>query len=981
MSEPAAAEEHPDSAPAPPPAGLYEREREWARLQRALASASSGSGELILIEGQPGVGKTRLLGASQELAAGAGLGVLAARGSELEREFGFGVCLQLFERAVASAGDGEREQLFAGAAGLASPLFAGGKRALAAAPGEEAHVLAHGLFWLACNLAELHGPMLLAVDDAQWSDLGSLAFLGHLAARLGDVPVALVATVRTGEPATPRALALLRDQASADRLLTPAPLSERAVELLTRESFPEADAGFTRACAHASAGNPFLLGELLRSLRDDTVAPSAGSAAAIERIVPESVLSSVLTRLAHLPDSAVALAGAAAVLGDGAPLRHAAALAGLDAEGGEEAADALASAHILRPGEPLSFTHPLIAAAVESDLPAHAAARAHRRAARLVEGDGAPLEAVAAHLLAAPGDGEPWAVEVLAAAATRASAGGDPAAAARLLARALDEPATAEQRPGLLLDLAHAEAAAGGPGAERRIDEALELVADPEARALAHRASGRLLLARARYEQAADAFQRGLGELPADDPLAEELLADLFGAQFFVAAGRTAANGRFSALVEEARAGGFEHGPGLLGPLAATLACRNRDVELVRPLAEACLASLAEREEGSHGVLSAFAIAALLFVDELDLAERAVGLELERARSGGSSVAYAIACHWQARLYLRRGRLAESVGSAEQALELGRSGGWSAAALAEAQIERGELDRAEEAIALIEQADRGGIERAFLLHARGRVALARDQDAAAVEELAAAGRHLREHYEFDNPIMLGWRGPAVLATIRLGDRSGAAALAEEALGQARTLGSSTARGAALRAAGLAAGGERALELFAESVEALEGSPAALERARALIDLGGAMRRSGQRVACREPLLQGLETADACGALPLADHALEELRASGARPRRAAISGVGSLTPSELRVARLAADGLTNKQIAQALFVTTKTVESHLRHAFTEARPRLPRPAAGRARDDSVVGLGDAVPERRRGSRGSRGGHRVSKQDK
>ena len=94
-----------------------------------------------------------------------------------------------------------------------------------------------------------------------------------------------------------------------------------------------------------------------------------------------------------------------------------------------------------------------------------------------------------------------------------------------------------------------------------------------------------------------------------------------------------------------------------------------------------------------------------------------------------------------------------------------------------------------------------------------------------------------------------------------------------------------------------------------------------------------MRRSGQNAAAREPLRSGLELAQVCGAAPLADRAHEELLATGARPRRTATSGIDSLTPSELRVARLAVDHMTNKEIAQSLFVTTKTVESHLHHVF------------------------------------------------
>ena len=114
---------------------------------------------------------------------------------------------------------------------------------------------------------------------------------------------------------------------------------------------------------------------------------------------------------------------------------------------------------------------------------------------------------------------------------------------------------------------------------------------------------------------------------------------------------------------------------------------------------------------------------------------------------------------------------------------------------------------------------------------------------------------------------------------------------------------------------------------------LEGSSAKLERARTLVELGAALRRANQRVDARELLKEGLDIAVRCGAQPLVERAEEELAATGARPRRLLLSGVESLTASERRVARFAADGLSNKDIAQALFVTTKTVEVHLSNVY------------------------------------------------
>jgi DNA-binding CsgD family transcriptional regulator len=153
------------------------------------------------------------------------------------------------------------------------------------------------------------------------------------------------------------------------------------------------------------------------------------------------------------------------------------------------------------------------------------------------------------------------------------------------------------------------------------------------------------------------------------------------------------------------------------------------------------------------------------------------------------------------------------------------------------------------------------------------------------------------------------------------------------LRDAELWGTARAIGMALRAAGLVHGGARGLELLAESVAVLEGSPARLEHARALTDFGAAVRRSGRRSDARAPLRQGLDLAEACGAAPLAERARHELRAAGGRPRRPRLSGAEALTASERRIAAMAVEGLSNPEIAQALFVTKKTVEAHLGSAY------------------------------------------------
>ena len=156
---------------------------------------------------------------------------------------------------------------------------------------------------------------------------------------------------------------------------------------------------------------------------------------------------------------------------------------------------------------------------------------------------------------------------------------------------------------------------------------------------------------------------------------------------------------------------------------------------------------------------------------------------------------------------------------------------------------------------------------------------------------------------------------------------------EAELELARDYGAPRAIGVALRTLGLVAGDEDGIEALEESLEVLEASPARLDTSRTLVALGGAMRRAGRRRDARGPLREGLDLARRCGASALADHALAELRAAGGRPRRQELTGAEALTPSEKRVVALAVEGLSNPQIAQALFVTRRTVEMHLTNAY------------------------------------------------
>ncbi len=176
----------------------------------------------------------------------------------------------------------------------------------------------------------------------------------------------------------------------------------------------------------------------------------------------------------------------------------------------------------------------------------------------------------------------------------------------------------------------------------------------------------------------------------------------------------------------------------------------------------------------------------------------------------------------------------------------------------------------------------------------------------------------------------------------------ALSFAQEEIELAERWGTPLARGLALRGRGLVTGD---LDDLASAVDVLASSPARLHEAYALVDLGAALRRANRRAAARRPLSAGMDLAHACGAKPLAERARTELLATGARPRRLAVSGTDALTPSEKRVVELAAQGLTNRRIAQDLFVTTATVE-------TPPAPRVPQARREVARRSSPISQGE-----------------------
>jgi DNA-binding CsgD family transcriptional regulator/predicted negative regulator of RcsB-dependent stress response len=895
---------------------LIERETPFELAAGALARARAGRGTLLVLEGSGGTGKSSLLAAVRGAPSG-GMTILSAGGRGLEQGFSFGVVLQLFESHLARVPDGERARLLAGGAREAVPLFAPGPRP---ALSEGSFSLLHGLYRLCGNLAE-PGGLAILVDDVDIADEASIRFLLYLAERVEELPAAIVLSSGSAAGGADQDLLgqLLSHPAAVRYRLQPFTALGTARQLRS-DGFPTASEDFCVAVHVATRGNPSLVRQLSEALLDGAVEPDAA----------------VLRRAAAVDPDGPVLLRAVALLGNGAKLRHAAGLAGLDPERTLDLADGLMAAGLLEDGTPLSFVHPVAAAAVAANQRPAEWAGANLRAARLLRDDEAPAEQVAAHLLEATRAGSDWAVGVLGEAAEAALARGDPDAAVRYLRRALDEPPPSEMRAHVVLQLGRAEATAGEPEAVPRLSEVMARGREGHQRASAALDAGRTLFALGRHEDAAAAFRHGVDQVGEQD---HELGGRLRAAYATV----SRLHPRAAQVTVEAEPPPERNETpadrARLALLAMESAVRGDPHEQVHELGVRALARGALLDEDTaDGIAYYLAASALALTDDLQTAEVALTAAVQDAQARGSVLGFATASYFRSLTIMRRGRVADAAADARQAIAAEQHG-WrlaipaARAVLAETMVERGDLDAARTQLETAEQsATESHPARLGLLAASGSMHLLSGEAEHALSDFLACRDYL-EAIGARNPALLPWRSGAARASALLGDSSEGRRLAEEELALAEAFGAPGPVGRALRTLGAVREGAAALEALEAAVARLERSQSALERARALVDFGAALRRSGQRRAAREPLRRGLDLAERCGATTLAARALREAHAAGARPRRTAVHGLEALTPRERQVASLAAQGLSNREIAEALVVTVKTVEWHLRHSF------------------------------------------------
>lgn len=928
---------------------LLERERELDALDGGLERVRGGNGSLVLVEGPAGIGKTSLLRAATAMAAAASFLVMTATGGALEADLPWNLVRQLFDLVV-GAGEAERATLLGGAGALAAP-------ALGLGGGAEGGAM-HGLYWLTATLAA-RSPLLLSIDDAHWGDDPSLRFLSYLSRRIEDLPVLLVVSSRSGE-AQPEALAALAATPGA-QLQAPRELTRDASARLTRRRLDgSASEPLCDACHRATGGSPFLLEELLEELRRKGAGPGAAAVDAVAGATPETVRRSVLQQLSGLPSASREIAEAAALLGAEASVAEAASVAGVPLEDAASASDALSAANVFADGPSLAFRHPLVREVIYGRIPTHERGRRHREAAHLLADAGAEPQRVHAQLLLSEPAGDPWVVAQLRASAANAIGAGAPETAADLLARALNEPPAPDQRADLLAELGRAELTVGRPEAIEHLRGSIELVADPRLRARIALDLGRGLYVAGQPIEAAERLRAGYERLQAsgiEEPsLAGELRAS------WLAVARTELRLRpeaaeFAKHVAADPPTGDSYGERALlaqvaGELTFAAEPRGRALELARSaLADGWLIE----QESAEGINWIAAMGALGWCDDFDAYDELQAFAQADARRRGSIIGLVNGSYGFSFSDYYRGRLPSAIAAASQAIAAA-SEGWifflpaARAQLSWSLIERGELDAAE---AQIDKAENDptwaeSSMQAFVLEARARLHLARDQPEPALAAALEAGR-IFERAQIANPSVLPWRDRAALAAARLGERDRATALIDEGLALARRFGAPRPIGIALMTAG-AIDANNGLEAFEEAVEQLAGSPASLEHARALALFGAALRRRGRLKDARGPLAVALDMAVDFGAVGIAQRARTELAAAGARPRRSRSSGVASLTPAELRTAQLAAEGLTNRAIAEALFVSLRTVETHLTHTYRKltisSRGELSRALSG-----------------------------------
>jgi ATP/maltotriose-dependent transcriptional regulator MalT len=940
---------------------LVGRTAEFGSLDRALAELERQRFVALELVGEPGIGKTRLLAELGERADARGHIVLAGGAAELERDLPFWVFVDALDEYVQALDPRRLDALPADVRaelGHVLPALATGDGAGGADAPDHRFRTHRAVRRLLEVLAE-EKPLVLLLDDVHWADSGSIELLGTLLRRPPDAAVLIAVAVRARQLPERLSGALERSHRAGalDRIELGVLSREEARALLgDAVAGPAADALYA-----VTGGNPFYLRQLARAQPRADAGNGAADVALAGVVVPRDVAAALTDELAALDASARRVLDGASVAGDPFEPELAAAAAGVPAEAAVDALDALLARDLIRTTDVprrFRFRHPLVRRTVYESSPGGWRLGAHDRCAEALDRRGAPAAARAHHVEHAARHGDAAAVAVLREAG-EAVVQRTPAGAARWFAaalRLLPADAAPEERIALLGAHARALAASGQfDGAHAALLEAIALVPDdaPALRVqlIAACAAVDQLLglhadAQARLEQARDALPDAA---PAQRVALEiALSANATFRQDYAEARAWAASARAAAEPLGA--------PVLVAEAAASLAltCAFTDdvaaARQHRAEAAAVIDAMPDHELAAHVPAIANLFAVELYIDELEAGTAHAERSVDVARGTAQAELFPSLVPMLGSFLVLRGRLGEAAEREDGAIEAARLSGnaqalaWALFHRAFAALQAGDLDTAfaagTESVELTRAED--SIVACFAGVILGVAVVERGDAAAGVELILAngGGPELRR-------IPGSWRAyyleRLTAAELSAGRRDAAAAAAARAAaiaaaGDVRFC-AMTARRAAAHVAledDPAAAAEHALA-SAAAADAI-GAPVEAAVSRALA--GVATARAGDRDGGVALLLEAAAALDARGAIRGRDAAEHELRRLGqrnlhrrTRPGTLDGSGIETLTERERQVARLIVERKTNPQIAAELFLSTKTVETHIRHLF------------------------------------------------
>lgn len=907
---------------------LIGRGHELSLFDDLAARARQGDGDALVVSGEMGIGKTSLLKSARLRFESAGLRVLQARGTDLEQAYGFGAARQLLDGPLRELS--ADEAVWSGSAELARPVFEDLAADASAEIDGASFARRQGLYWLLVNLTDRLGPIALLVDDAQWVDELTLQFLLHLSLRIDGLPIALVVVSRP--------VSTVADDSALQELAAGVP--HRALGPLWQEDVGEyieqlwgpCTERFARALFEMTGGVPLLVRELVDELqRRADGPPPPDMPADLKNVGVRTIGARVQRELRRSGPGALALAQATAILGDDVPLDLAVTMAEIDAAEAAAALEPLLLAGIVtEQGGRLTFAHAVVHTSVMASISAPDRGAMHRRAAEHLQRVSPGDRRIAGHLLESPPSRDAWALQVLRDAASRASALGDPVEAARLLERAVAE--VEEPSVELRWELARALAYAGRAESTDQYRIAIDRAEPgPQRLGVVQDYAGALMMA-ARTDEAFALLDDELAQLPG--PMPEDAVGGMHALALFARSDRARAF-RERHVAEHADPPGPEHA----AVLAYEAMIRNAPGSRIGPLLELAFggkgfpAALANSPAYGYGVL------ALICTDRLDEALAETRRQGVAARAMGAFMLEGLVDTLRAFALVRSGRLAEAEGAAIASLTHADEVAWrfgrvsASVFLAQVLPDQGRLEEARAAIDRVPETDLAIDSNLIDLfdHSHAGVLIAEGRPEAALQLVLGAGDRL-ERWGATNPAICPWRSTASAALAQIGDHDRALGLAREELALAEVSGAPTAVATASLAVGTV--GVKPDEAAIRRAAELAGSVGSIVlEAKAWLALGRTQRIAGERNAARETLKQALVLAERAGAKAVADQALDEMSAAGGRPRVRDAIGAGSLTSSEVRVARLAVSGATNREIAQRLYLSQKTVEMHLRNVY------------------------------------------------